>query len=116
MSYPNKVRNLIVAFAVSLIAAFSTGVSAKSMYVIANINMNPTPLQTYDIQLAPTYLVFQATANVPALAGGAVGLALDDASAKLFVTYEVSNIIQLVDATTFAVLTQALDLCQPRPA
>lgn len=107
MSYPNKVRNLIVAFAVSLIATFSTGVSAKSMYVIANINMNPTPLQTYDIQLAPTYLVFQATANVPALAGGAVGLALDDASAKLFVTYEVSNIIQLVDATTFAVLTQA---------
>ncbi|MEZ5541776.1 MAG: outer membrane beta-barrel protein [Pseudomonadota bacterium] len=74
------------------------------MYVIANINANPTPLQTYDIQAAPTYLVFQATANVPALAGGAVGLGLDDASGKLFVTYEGSNTIQLVDATTFNVL------------
>jgi OOP family OmpA-OmpF porin len=100
------IRNLVAAFAASLIAICSMGVSAKSMYVIANINANPTPMQTYDIQLAPTYLVFQATANVPALAGGAVGLALDDNSAKLFVTYEVSGTIQLVDATNFAVLTQ----------
>jgi OOP family OmpA-OmpF porin len=106
MSRSNTLRILVFAVAASLVAAFSTAVSAKSMYVIANINANPTPLETYDIQLAPTYLVFQATAGVPALAGGAVGLALDDASAKLFVTYEVSNTIQLVDATTFAVLSQ----------
>jgi len=75
------------------------------MYIIDDINKNPTPISTYDVQSSPTHLVFQATANVPALAGGAVGLGLDDDSGKLFVTYEGSNTIQLVDATTFAVLT-----------
>jgi len=101
-----KSRCFIVAFAAGLIAVFSTMISAKSMYVIANINANPSPVQTYDIQLAPTYLVFQASANVPALAGGAVGLGLDETNEKLFVTYEGSNTIQLVDAKTFTVLGQ----------
>lgn len=85
---------------------FASTVSAKSLYVITNINANPTPMQTYDIQAAPAYLVFQANAGVPALAGGAVGLGLDDASAKLFVTYEGSGTLQLVDAKTFKVLRQ----------
>lgn len=97
-------RTLVRIFTSILLAVLATGAAAKSMYVIANINANPTPLQTYDIQPAPAYLVFQATAGVPSLAGGAVGLGLDDNSAKLFVTYEGSNTIQLVDATTFNVL------------
>jgi uncharacterized repeat protein (TIGR01451 family) len=75
---------------------------AKSLYVIANINARPTPVQTYDIQGAPSYLVFQAEAGVPRFAGGAVGIAVDNDSATLFVTYENSNIIQLLDATNFA--------------
>ncbi|MBA4178302.1 MAG: hypothetical protein C0505_17350 [Leptothrix sp. (in: Bacteria)] len=76
--------------------------AAKSLYIIANINASPTPIRTYDIQGAPNHLVFQATQNVPAFAGGAVGLGLDSASKKLFVTYEGSNVIQLLDAQTFA--------------
>ncbi len=76
--------------------------SAKSLYVIASINRSPSPIHTYDIQGAPNYLVFQAGQSIPFRGGGAVGIALDSDSAKLFVTYEVSNVIQLVDATTFA--------------
>lgn len=79
-------------------------VMAKSLYVISNINANPTPIRTYDIQAAPNHLVFQSQTTVPGRAGGAVGLGIDTTSAKLFVTYEGSNVIQLVDATNFAAL------------
>ena len=48
---------------------------AKSLYVIADIDGNPTPIQTYDIQGPPTYLVYQAKQGVPNWASGAVGLA-----------------------------------------
>lgn len=77
---------------------------AKSLYIITNINANPTPISAYDIQGAPNHLVLQDSTTVPGRAGGAVGLAIDSANSKLFVTYEVSNIIQLVDATNFAAL------------
>ncbi|WP_190303145.1 MULTISPECIES: DUF11 domain-containing protein [Methylomonas] len=90
------------------IAALAAGLlltgaaSAKSLYVIANINANPTPIRTYDIQGATNYLVFQSQTTIPGRAGGAVGLGIDTTHAKLFVTYEVSNVIQLIDATNFA--------------
>lgn len=82
---------------------FMTSIAvAKSLYVIANINASPTPVHTYDIQGAPNYLVFQAEQSITFRGGGGVGIAIDSDSAKLFVTYEISNIIQLLDATTFA--------------
>lgn len=89
-----------------MLALAAPAASAKSLYVIANINASPTPIRTYDIQPAPAYLAFQATQTVPSFAGGAVGLGIDTASAKLFVTYEVSNVIELVSATNFANLGQ----------
>jgi len=75
---------------------------AKSLYLIANINANPSPIQTYDIQTAPTHVVLQATQTIPSRAGGAVGLAIDTDNKKLFATYEGSNVIQLVNAVNFA--------------
>jgi len=94
---------LIAAMAVTCLLQVELAM-AKSLYVISNINANPTPVRTYDIQGAPSYLIFQSQTTVPGRAGGAVGLAIDTASAKLFVTYEGSNVIQLVDATNFAAL------------
>jgi len=88
---------LVASFAVTgLRFAYA---SPKSLYVIANINAYPTPVQAYNIEPDGT-LVFQAEYGVPAYAGGGVGLAIDSTSATLFVTYEGANIIQLLDATT----------------
>ena len=74
---------------------------AKSLYVIGSINDDPTPIKTFDIQGPPNYLVYQATQGVPAWDCGAVGLAIDTTNKKLFVTYECSDKIQLLDATNF---------------
>ena len=57
---------------------------AKSMYVIGNINKNPTPILSYDIQ--DENLVYQATYDIPSLAGGAVGITIDTDSSILFIT------------------------------
>ncbi|MFC1989716.1 PKD domain-containing protein [Chloroflexota bacterium] len=93
---------LVVALIPTVLQTDKVLAQGKSLYVIADIAGNPTPIQAYSIQPAPTYLGYQATSGVPRYAGGAVGLAIDTDSAILFVTYEVSNKIQLVDATTMA--------------
>jgi len=95
-----KKKNLIPVLFVALLLLLAGPASAKSLYVIASINLNPTPVQSYDIQSSPTYLVYQTTNPIPAYAGGAVGLTIDTDSKMLFATYEASNVIQLVDATT----------------
>ena len=97
-----KVKGIIVFILMaSFIGVAMAGiVSAKSVYVIGDIAGSPTPIQAYDIQTAPNYLVYQTTHGVPRYAGGAVGLAIDTDSEILFITYENSNTIQLVDAKT----------------
>jgi len=95
-----KIMKLLPVLIIALFLLLAGPASAKSLYVIASINSNPTPVQSYDIQTSPTYLVYQTTNNIPSYAGGAVGLAIDTDSKMLFATYEVSNVIQLVDATT----------------
>ena len=87
---------------VTLIMAIAlTGTcSAKSLYLIADINADPTPIQSYDI--VGNTVVYQTENGVPEWGGGAVGLAIDTDSAFLFITYEISNTIQLVDAISMA--------------
>jgi uncharacterized repeat protein (TIGR01451 family) len=101
----NKTRNqLKKLFSICAVVLFILAIAmvgtatAKSVYVIANINANPSPIQAYDIQA--DQIVYQATYNVPYYGWGAVGLAVDTDSEYLFVTYEMSSTIQLVDATT----------------
>ena len=88
---------------------------AKSLYLIANIDADPTPIRTYDLQGAPVYIEFQAEQGVPNHASGAVGLAVDGRNKKLFVTYENGNQIQVMDAVYFrdlgtAIAFKAMDL------
>lgn len=87
---------------------FAGSVTAKSLYVIDAINSNPTSISAYNIN-ADSTLTLQATSTVPRYAGGAVGLSafieVDGAGeptgeGTLFVTYEFSNLIQLIDAKT----------------
>ena len=91
----------MAALVVLIVLLGAGGASAKSLYVIDNINANPTPISAYDI--VGNQIVYQTTNTVPAFAGGAVGLGVDTDSAYLFVTYEVSNQISIVNATTMTV-------------
>jgi len=75
--------------------------SAKSLYVNKDINAN-SPISAYDIQPAPTYLVWQNT-SPPTRYGGA-GLAIDTDSETLFVTFEGSGTLDMVDAKTLGIL------------
>lgn len=95
----------IVAAAVLLIAALPDMVFAKSLYVNKDLNAN-SPISAYDIQAAPTYLVWQQTSN-PTRYGGA-GLAIDTDSETLFVTFEGSGTLDIVNAKTLALLGQVI--------
>ena len=70
--------------------------TAKSLYVIADINKKPIPVRAYDIGVDGT-LTLQAAYGIPRYGAGAVGLALDPDSKYLFVTYEHYSWIQLID-------------------
>ncbi len=90
---------LIILAAGILITTVTETTTAKSMYIIADINADPTPIRAYSIGAGGT-LSFQAEYGIPNYGIGAVGLAIDTDSKSLFVTYERSNIIQLINATT----------------
>lgn len=84
-----------------ILAAGPADVRAKSLYVIADIHSNPTPIQTWDLQSAPVYLLFQTQRHVPNYGEGGVGMTIDAVNKKLFITYEFSDTIQLLDAQYF---------------
>ena len=104
MSKTTLKRSCVVLLALALILAVSGLAQAKSLFLIANINANPSPVDAYNINPDGT-VTFQKQSGVPALAGGAVGIAMDTPTNTLFITYEVSNTIQLVDAKTMTVLS-----------
>jgi uncharacterized repeat protein (TIGR01451 family) len=90
----------VIILAAALLGAMHGLALAKSIYVIAGINAYPdTPIRAYNINPDGT-LTFQAEYGVSYLGWGAVGLAIDTASEVLFITYEASNTITLVDAKT----------------
>ena len=90
----------VVVVTAAILSATITGTAtAKSLYLIADINGDPTPLHAYDIAPDGT-LTFQVEYHISRFARGAVGLAIDPDSQYLFVTYEDSDVIQLIDART----------------
>jgi uncharacterized repeat protein (TIGR01451 family) len=84
-----------------LVTTLPSLVTAKSLYVIADIlgatSESTQPVQAYDIGKDGT-LTFQAEYAIPHQLLGAVGITIDTDSASLFITYEASNEIQLLDA------------------
>jgi len=108
---------MLFAFTASVMF-FSTTTEAKSLYVISNINADPTPIDAYNIEPppGPPYLVHQATHYVPEHGWGGVGISIDTDSKCLFVVYEANDIIELIDAETMKSLGTttapgASDLC-----
>jgi len=102
---PKKIVWTNIAFLVLLMVILTSTIinttNAKSLYVIADINGRPIPVQAYNIAIDGT-LSFQVEHNIPRYGWGAVGLAIDGDSKTLLVTYEESNMIQLINATTMA--------------
>ena len=74
----------------------SVSLFSQSIYLIRDINSDPTPIQAYDI--VGDEIVFQAEYDIPYYGYGAVGMAIDSDSAFLFITYENSDTIQLINA------------------
>lgn len=78
-----------------LIACSSETAHARSVYVITD---RDSTVKAYDIQ--GDQIVEQATAENLVDLGGAVGLALDPDSEIIFVTYEDSEMIEMLNAKT----------------
>jgi DNA-binding beta-propeller fold protein YncE len=87
-------RSTIIAVAIVGLALMSTGAAAKSLYVIASHNGT---YSAYNINPDGT-VTWQA--DYPSGAWGPAGMAVHAASSTLFVTYEFSGDVILVDATT----------------
>jgi uncharacterized repeat protein (TIGR01451 family) len=92
-----------------LLTSMASLTSAKSLYVITEIvpMTGDTPIAAYDIG-ADGRLTYQTTMTVPFLGGGGVGLTIDSDSETLFVTYEYTNDIRVINATTLEQATLAL--------
>ena len=95
---------LVLTAVIGLLAVAPANVTAKSLYVIAEKgrigDADPTiPLHAYNIEKDGT-LTFQIEHRIPRNMLGAVGMAIDTDSETLFITYDASNEIGLVDART----------------
>jgi len=99
------------AFLVLLMGTLMTTVTqttrAKSLYIIADLQGSPIPVQAYGIADDGT-LTFQAEHDIQRRGIGAVGLAIDSHLGHLFVTYENSKEIQLIDGTTMTGIGTAI--------
>ncbi|MDH4241932.1 MAG: hypothetical protein OEW48_20420, partial [Phycisphaerae bacterium] len=95
MHSTKKIIQLCSFIVLILIVLFTHTAHARSVYVITDYE---STIKAYDIQ--GDQIVEQSTAENLANHGGAVGLALDPGSEMLFVTYEGSNIIEMVNAKT----------------
>ena len=99
-----RIRIFLTFLALSILILAVTGTTtAKSLYVIADINANPQPIQAYDIGVDGD-LTFQTESQITRWIYGAVGLAIDTDNERLFVTYQGSNKIGLVDARTMTAI------------
>ena len=95
------IRNrTVVALMVGLLTVGLLGsVSAKSLYVVASLSSS-TPLKAYNINPTTGLITLQTTYSVSGYSGGAVDITIDSDSGILFVVYEFSNVINIVDGKT----------------
>ncbi len=108
MTRKNMIRpnTFLALLAIAMLTTAVTKTAmAKSLYVIADIKGSSTdrtqPVQAYDIGVDGT-LIFQAQHDIPHSMLGAVGMAVDSDYGYIFITYEASGDIQLIEATTMA--------------
>ena len=83
-----------------VVGALSLGVakpvSAKSLYVITNLNTNPTPVRAYDVNPSTGLLTYQTQHTVTTYSGGGVDAAMDSDNGYLFIVYEFSPTVNII--------------------
>lgn len=92
--------------AAMLLLAITAGVTtAKSVYVITEITSFdfPTPVHAYDIG-PDGLLTFQAEYGVPFYGSGTIGLGVDSYADHLFITFESSGFLLVLNASTLEVV------------
>ncbi|MDH7599490.1 MAG: hypothetical protein QHH07_07645 [Sedimentisphaerales bacterium] len=94
---PRLVRGLTLASIMAL-AHLSY---AKPLYILADLKQYPGKLTVYDI-LGPGQLELRGHYNIPQWQEGSVGIAIDSDGGFLFITYEASNWIQVINTQTMA--------------
>lgn len=92
-------KKLILILAIGMMLLIAAPVAGKSMYVIGAINEPYAPIVAYNINPDGTF-TYQTTTNVDQHALGPNGIAIDTDSGVLFITYEGSTVIEIVDAVT----------------
>jgi uncharacterized repeat protein (TIGR01451 family) len=93
-----KILTLILILSV-LVTGAAQAETTNLLYVLADISANPAIISTYTIGTTGR-LYEEHQYEIPYYGIGAVGLAIDSDSQHLFVTYEDSAVIQIIDATT----------------
>jgi len=90
-----------VVGAIVLTGILATVSTAKSLYVITQIVKYdvPIPIAAYDIG-PDGQLTYQTEYGIALRGSGVVGLAIDSFSQSLFVTFEMSNRVQVLSAVT----------------
>ncbi len=96
-----KFTKILLATIIGLAFTFSS-YGQETVYCIAGINANPSPVQSYGV--AGNSLTYQATGYVTRYGYGPVGLAMDEASGVLFVCYESSSTIMMLNASNMSVI------------
>lgn len=91
-------RGILLLVMILVLGLGPGSAAAKSLYVNADLNAN-SPIKAYDIQ--GSTLVYQQTSNTTGYGGA--GLAIDTDSETLFVTFEGSGALKVVDAKTLVV-------------
>lgn len=81
------------------VLAFSCIGQAKPLYILGDIKQYPGRLIVYEV-LGPGQVEKTGHYTIPQWAGGAVGIAIDSDTRTLFVTYEDSTYIQLINGRT----------------
>jgi fimbrial isopeptide formation D2 family protein/uncharacterized repeat protein (TIGR01451 family) len=98
-------RAMVLLMVLATVMGMAMGVqtvTAKSLYLIADkghINRPTVPVQAYDIG-SDGALAFQVQCEIPREMLGALGIAIDSDAGYLFITYDTSNQIHMVDART----------------
>ena len=92
-------KKMFLILALVLMLLIAAPAAAKSMYVIGSINAPNAPILSYNLNPDGTF-TYQTTTNVDQHNRGPNGIAIDTNSGVLFITYEKSSVIEIVDAVT----------------